>query len=51
MLTAAEHEHRRNKFTGSLAPPVMTLTDPAELNRRARIKAEGSEVTAIKRLA
>jgi predicted phage-related endonuclease len=40
MLTAAEHEHRRNKFTGSLAPKVMTLTDPAELNRLARIKAE-----------
>jgi hypothetical protein len=40
MLTPAEQDYRRGKFTGSLAPPVMTLTDPAQLNRLARIKAE-----------
>jgi hypothetical protein len=39
MLTEAEEAYRRDKFTGSLAPPVMTLTDPVKLNRLADIKA------------
>ena len=33
MLTEAEEDYRREKFTGSLAPPVMMLTDPVKLNR------------------
>lgn len=40
MLSAAEHEYRKGKFTGSLAPPVMTTTSAAELNHLARVKAE-----------
>jgi predicted phage-related endonuclease len=39
VLSEWEEGYRRGKFTGSLAPKVMTLTDPAELNRLARIKA------------
>jgi predicted phage-related endonuclease len=39
MLSQAEEDYRRGKFTGSLAPKVMTLTDPVALNRLARIKA------------
>jgi hypothetical protein len=39
MLSDAEEDYRRDKFTGSLAPKVMTLTDPAELNHLARVKA------------
>jgi predicted phage-related endonuclease len=40
MLSADEQAYRRGKFTGSLAPPVMTLTSAAELNHLARVKAE-----------
>ncbi|MBR0879661.1 YqaJ viral recombinase family protein [Bradyrhizobium liaoningense] len=38
MLSAEYSEYRRDKFTGSLAGKVMTVTDPVILNRVARQK-------------